>query len=258
MKKILLTLSTAVFTLSAIAQTAPDFTATDCNGTSHNLYTELSGGNVVILNWVMPCGACIAPSQTAYNAAQSFAITNPGKVKYFLLDDNGGTTCSALTSWATTNNILSPTATFDNSGNTVNEMNYGGSGMPHVMVIGPDHTILFNGLNAAANNPNAIYNAITIGLTPASIAQYQPHAFQLSAAPNPTHNTLHLQYVTKEESPIQVSILNAMGQLMMEQKANPRSGQNELPLNVSALAAGQYFIRLVQGNKVEKIPFVRN
>jgi hypothetical protein len=49
-----------------------------------------------------------------------------------------------------------------------------------------------------------------------------------------------------------------MGQLMMEQKANPRSGQNELPLNVSALAAGQYFIRLVQGNKVEKIPFVRN
>jgi hypothetical protein len=130
--------------------------------------------------------------------------------------------------------------------------------MPHVMVIGPDHTILFNGLNAAANNPNAIYNAITIGLTPASIAQYQAHAFQLSAAPNPTHNTMHLQYVTKEESPIQVSILNALGQLMMEQKANPRSGQNELPLNVSALAAGQYFIRLVQGNKVEKIPFVHN
>ena len=88
MKKILLTLSTAVFTLSAIAQTAPDFTATDCNGTSHNLYTELSGGNVVILNWVMPCGACIAPSQTAYNAAQSFAITNPGKVKYFLYVDD--------------------------------------------------------------------------------------------------------------------------------------------------------------------------
>src|SRR5207249_4420212 len=99
MKKSLLTLLSAIFIgVNVFAQTAPDFTALDCNGVSHNLYTELNSGKVIVLNWVMPCSACVGPSLTAYNVVKSYASSN---VLHYLIDDAGNTSCTSLSSWAT-------------------------------------------------------------------------------------------------------------------------------------------------------------
>ena len=106
MKKILSTLSMALMLCSTIsnAQTAADFTALDCNGVSHNLYTDLGAGKVIVVTWVMPCGSCIGGAASAYNAVQSFATSNPGKVFNYLVDD-AGSSCSSLASWAMANGI---------------------------------------------------------------------------------------------------------------------------------------------------------
>src|SRR4051812_49233225 len=104
MKKILYSILLLPVT-SLFAQTAPDFTAIDCDGTSHNLYSELNTGKVIVLNWVMPCSMCIGGSAGAYNTVQGYASSNPGVVLHYLLDDNGGTACSTLQSWAVTNSI---------------------------------------------------------------------------------------------------------------------------------------------------------
>ena len=86
-KNIFNTLILIFATVFCTAQTATDFTADDCNGTSHNLYSELDDGNVVVLCWVMPCGPWFLGAEYAQNAVQSFNISHPGKVKYYIVDD---------------------------------------------------------------------------------------------------------------------------------------------------------------------------
>jgi hypothetical protein len=61
MKTILIGLLFFCFVNSSISQTAADFTANDCNGTSHHLFAELNAGKVVVVAFVMPCTDCIGP-----------------------------------------------------------------------------------------------------------------------------------------------------------------------------------------------------
>src|ERR1043165_5686641 len=105
MKHFLFTALLLLFGLSlAVAQTtATNFTATDCNATSHTLFTELDAGKIVVLVWVMPCAACISDAKAAFDAVGSFASSNPGKVVFYLSDDIGDAGCSTLNSWASTN-----------------------------------------------------------------------------------------------------------------------------------------------------------
>ena len=136
MKKNLLLILILAFGKLEFAQTAVDFTAPDCSGTSHNLFTELNAGKIIVLVWVMPCGTCISDAKAGYDAAQSFATSNPGRVIYWLVDDIGNSTCSTVSSWANTNGIVTNNITvFSNSGNKIDEANYGGSAMPHVLVL---------------------------------------------------------------------------------------------------------------------------
>lgn len=244
MKKIILSLSLSFSAFVGMAQTAPDFTAVDCASNSHTLYTELSGGNVAVLVWIMPCGACVNGAKAAYNAVQSFASSHPGKVKYFLIDDVGDATCSSLLSWANTNTITAPTAIFSNAGTPINESNYGGSGMPHVMVVGPDYKILFNGLNGAANNLTGITNAINTGLTPASIAETQVNKMQIELSPNPANSLLELSFVTEDASDFQLSIVNTSGQVVVSKNLSASKGNHKEKLDISNLPNGNYFVNI--------------
>lgn len=242
MKKIFLSLAISITSLMSIAQTAPDFTATDCASVSRSLYNELSGGNVVVAVWIMPCGACVNGAKAAYNAVQSFASSHPGKVKYFLIDDLGDISCASLASWATTNSIPTPTAIFDNVGMPINETNYGGSGMPHVMVVGPDHTILFNGLNGAANNLSGITNAISTGLTPAGINDIQASNLKIELSPIPANSSLEITYVSENSNELHVSILNTTGQVISSKTIMVNKGNNKEILDISNLPNGNYFL----------------
>src|SRR5687768_13644455 len=82
------TLFTALFALLSFCSfgqtTATNFIANDCNGNSHNLFSELDSGNVIILVWVMPCGGCISAAQTASEIAESFSLTMPGRVRAYI------------------------------------------------------------------------------------------------------------------------------------------------------------------------------
>src|ERR1017187_11001668 len=101
MKKILYILIALMFVITiSKAQTATDFTATDCNSNSHNLFSELNAGKVIVMDWVMPCINCVAPSLSTSNVVQRYQTTYPGRVQLYLIKDIGTTTCTTLTSWA--------------------------------------------------------------------------------------------------------------------------------------------------------------
>jgi hypothetical protein len=243
MKKLISTLSMALMLCSTIsnAQTAADFTALDCNGVSHNLYTDLSAGKVIVVTWVMPCGSCISGAASAYNAVQSFATSNPGKVFNYLVDDDGNTSCSSLASWAMANGInTSNISVFGNSPVTINEANYGGSGMPHVIVIGPDKTIYLNLLNNFANNQAAITAAIAAALAPVGLDEKTKTT--VAIYPNPATTLLQIKSATDIDY---ITIKNIEGNTV-----SSMHGAAIKQVSVANLTAGNYAIQLFSKDKL--------
>ena len=168
------------FTFSK-AQTAFDFTATDCASASHTLFTELDAGITIIMVWVMPCGACVSASTSA--SAKIAALANPNVV-FYLFDDAGGS-CTSLSSWATSNGIT-PTAIFDNAGNVNAQSNYGSGGMPKTVVVGggASHMVYLaqNGSVTAAELQTAIDNSLS---AIAAVPEFNVVSADVNLFPNP-------------------------------------------------------------------------
>ena len=253
MRKHLLASILALFIGSTItAQTAMDFTANDCNGNSHNLYTELNSGKVIVLVWVMPCGSCIGPALTAYNIVQSYASSN---VVYYLIDDAANTSCTSLSSWASANGIGTNRITFSTS--SIVENNYGGIGMPHVAVVGTSsHTLYFNALNSAAGNSAAIQSAINTALTATGIEPIPDNQYELSVSPSPASEKAKVSYSMKESAEVTLQVFNEVGQTVLKNEMGKQSaGDYSSDIDLSKVAKGIYYLRLTTGNASHTVKF---
>ncbi len=264
MKKLLLPISIVLLgCITAKAQTTgTDFTASDCSSTSHTLFTELNAGKVVVLVWVMPCGACISDAKAGYDAAQSFATSNPNKVLYWLVDDAGNTTCSSLSSWASTNAIgptSSTVAFFGNSGNAISEANYGGTGMPHVVVMGgTDHHIYFNQKNGSGSG-SAITTAINqaIAATTAGVGQVSSGNGAITLFPNPAKDQISVRYQLSQTSNVSIDVFNIQGERVQATSiANQPSGEQTTDLKFNGtLPNGVYSLRVSTNTESQTIRF---
>lgn len=255
MKKYLLLLILLVSGIIVFAQSnAPNFTATDCSGKSHILYDELAAGKIVVIVWVMPCSYCISDALSAYDAVQSFASTNPNVV-YYLADDFGNASCSSLAGWASTNGIPEKNITiFQNVGTPLNENQYGGSGMPHVVVIGgADHKIYLN-IKNSSNNKAVIQNAITEALSSVtSTNELNSNISNIAITPNLIKDKLHLQYFLNKASEVKITITDMAGFEIKSIRSKRDSGNNDVDIDVN-VPDGVYLLQLKSGeqNKILK------
>lgn len=243
MRKILSSavLAMSMLTVANAQTTAPNWTANDCNSVSHTLYTELDAGKIIVFVWVMPCGSCEAPAKTAFTAVESFAASHPGKVVYYMADDYGDASCNTLNSWVTSNNIgdVSKITFFGNAGNTINMNNFGGSGMPKIVVMGgSDHKIYFNKNNAAANDATGITDAINSALTAASVSSLE-NKIGFSVAPNPGSDMITINCVTAVKK-VMVTTMN--GQVARE--IDFGNGKMNPGLDITSLPAGVYLVEV--------------
>lgn len=246
MKKIVSILALLFSASSIFAQTtATNWTATDCDGTSHTLFNELDSGKVVVFVWVMPCSSCIAPAKTAYNAVQSFATSNPGIVRYYLADDLGDATCTSLNSWVTSNSIgsVSNMKIFSNSGIPIDEADFGGTGMPHIVVIGgPSHTIHFNKKNSSSNDLSGITSAITAAIGTTGVREANAVA-RFSVAPNPAISNVVVSGPTAISV---VEILTPDGKVVS--RTTLAAPVTSAKADCSRLASGLYLVRVTDVN----------
>jgi len=248
MKKIVLVIFALTFglTISKAQTNATDFTATDCNSQSHTLFTDLNSGKIVVLVWVMPCGSCVNGAKAAYNEVQKFASSNPGKVVMYLVDDYGNTNCATLKNWATSssvgeNNIF----LFGNASTTISEENYGGSGMPHVTVIGSDKKIYFNKLNSATNDPAGINSAITSALNTASQNEILSTKYGVTISPNPATEKLNIDFTLPEKGVVTFKLVDLNGKVVYESPLqNFKPGLQTFEINCSGIAKGNYMLQM--------------
>jgi hypothetical protein len=228
------------------AQTATNWTAQDCSSANHTLFTDLDAGKVVVMVWVMPCASCVNGATAAYNAAQSFASAYPGKVVYYLADDMGDASCSTLNTWITSNSIgnLSNMTVFSNAGNVIKESDFGGTGMPHVAVIGggAQHKIYFNKMNSAANDQTGITTAIASAIAGAGVEQ-TTNAVRFSVAPNPAKESITVNSATPIEK---IMVISVTGQVVKSEYYDTR--KTTAGLTLKGFAPGIYTIRVTDIN----------
>jgi hypothetical protein len=254
MKKLTLFIALSLINISIVFAQATDFTTDDCNGVTHNLFSELDAGNVIVISWVMPCGPCETYSLPAYSAVQSFATSHPGRVHFYIADDDGTTACGTLNNFASN----MPVSTIFSSSD-VNMSDYGAYGMPKVVVLGGnDHLVYLNKNDDKINFPD-VQTAINDALSaPLAVEQSVSNEFEISSYPNPVNNVLNVSYSSIKSAIINFTIVDALGRVILTVEDNPSFsvGKSIKSINVSALDNGNYFLKISSESVVESMPFV--
>jgi hypothetical protein len=245
MKRPFLAVVLGLSTLLSSAQTATNFNVADCSGTQHDLFAELDAGNVVVLTWVMPCASCIGPALTTYNVAESFQATNPGRVHMYLCDDYANTNCTVLNSWRTSTGLANAT-TFSNT--AINMNDYGGPGMPKVVVLGGNSHSVFYNANYTVD-PTSLQQAITDALAAVNgIAETTGHDLRPAVWPNPANDRAVVQFNMPASANLAITLLGPDGRLVDQLHNGPVApGEQRLGFNTTTLPAGLYLVRIAGG-----------
>jgi thiol-disulfide isomerase/thioredoxin len=141
---------------------AMDFQQEDCEGISHQLFTELNAGKVVVLDFVMlNCAPCIVGTNALENIAGDYESSHPGRVAIYSFGFLNSYTCEQLLAWKNDNSYIHPV--FNNGEDQVDY--YGGMGMPTIVVIGTDaHRVFFKSIGYTPSIDNKIREAIDTAL----------------------------------------------------------------------------------------------
>lgn len=255
MKKALLCLLMAPCFWAFGQTTATDWTANDCSGNSHNLFTELDQGKVIVMVWAMPCGVCISPTQTAYNVAQSFS-TSGCDVEFYLIDDYGNTNCTTLSNWANTNSVGTNSIKFSNA--VIDMEAYGTAAMPKIVVVGgPTHTVYAVQNNSA--NGTALQTAINTACTDIAngVKDLSENIGTITLFPNPVLDKSTLSFSLVRDAQLSIEVYDLLGSRIKSLAAGAyTTGSHNLEWNAKDLSEGIYFIRITEGTRAKVIKFV--
>ena len=169
MKKYIRTLSFAILYILSVDSTAqlpngsiaPNFTATDINGDTYNLYELLDAGNTVILDFFATwCGPCWTYKESGIldDIWNIYGPNGTGDVYVFSLESDGSTTSADL--YGTGSNTIgdwvtgTPYPVFDNVQSIFNA--YGNTYFPTIYTVCPDHTLVESGQASFQGLVNAI------------------------------------------------------------------------------------------------------
>jgi len=255
MKKLYISILTVLCGSISYAQTtATDFTANDCNGTSHTLFSELDAGKIIVAAFVMPCGSCSAPSLAAYNAVQSFAASHPNTVYFYLVDDEANTTCSNLTSWGNTNSMPLATKFSDLA---FNMADYGTPGMPKIVVLGgANHGIVYNKNSGVSTI--GVQNAINGLLSLSTPVINEIGSLNLKVIPNPVVSDFQIDYSLEKNSDVLIELFSLAGESLLQvNEKNQSSGNHSISLaNKISLKNGMYVIKFTTDKHSQSINFI--
>ncbi|TND08425.1 MAG: hypothetical protein FD123_2221 [Bacteroidetes bacterium] len=247
MKKTLITALAGLALTSGFAQTATNFTANDCNIVSHDLFTELDAGKVVVITWVMPCAGCISAASTASNTVAGYANPN---VVFYLCDDYANSSCNTINSWAATNSITA-TATFTDA--SISMADYGTAGMPKTVVLGgTSHTVFLNTNGTVTSG--ALTTAIDNALVASGIVENNNTNLGLSIFPNPAVTSVKINYTLPASTDVTIEITDILGKKVSAASPGKQTaGKQEYEISIQSLAAGVYYIKLLAGSASETV-----
>lgn len=247
MKKILFSIGLMISAFSGTyAQISPDFTAMDCNGNSHNLYSELNAGKVIVLVWVMPCAICENATLDANFVVQGFQASNPNTVYMYLCDDLANTSCASLDTWQLNTGLVDVIQFSDTA---ISMSNYGLPGMPKIVAIGgSNHTVFYNSINTVSDT--ALQNAIHSALMASGINEPNGTVSDLTVFPNPVGNKAEIKFNLAKSSDIKIELFDLQGHLMQTVFSGELlAGENKVEIRTGNYAPGMYLVKFTEADK---------
>lgn len=229
--------------------TATDFTAPDCNGLTHNLFSELDSGKVIVIAWVMPCLTCITDPLAAFAEVQNYSSSHPDKVRFYMVDDYANTSCSTLSSWAVNYGMDNCVKFSDPS---ISMSDYGVNGMPKIVVLaGLDHKVYFN----ENSSHQGIDVAISQAVNSTEIVESTNSDFELKIYPNPSKNNLNIELNNKVYNEFKFEIINILGESISVSN-NPFIVENKVNIDISSLKNGVYILKTSSGIMEQSKTFI--
>lgn len=230
----------SLITVASAQTTALDFTADDCAGASHHLFSELDSGNAVVLDFVMMNCPDRAPATVAIAVDVISNTIDPARVKFYSIGFDDIITCPQITTWANAGGVPHPVF----AGMSDQTAYYGGMGMPTIVVIGggSTHGVYYQHLGYVAGLNGIITNAIDQALLDAiGVREFEGHT--MTFGPNPVVSTLNVngKYMSAQVTDLQGRVVTRHADLQGN------------TFDVSDLPAGQYMVELTAPDRTRTV-----
>ena len=247
MKKLLFTVFACLSMGSTNAQTvAADWTLSDCDGNSHNLFTYLNNEEVVIMAFAMGCSSCYDAGPGLIGKRNDYAVSHPGKVKAFYMDYWAGNDCAA--------DILPNVGMYDYDGimehcNAEKTYYFGASvPMPGIVIAaGSTHEIIYQSISFTEGDTLQIQQAIDSFFMFVSVKEPFVEIEEVNLYPNPANTTITIEIRDNGPGTYAISIFDVTGKLTKVCSEVLFVNGNK-QLDISSLPKGLYSMNITNGN----------
>ncbi len=220
---------------------ARNFIRNDCFGASHNLFTELDSGDVVIMEYVMTCSSCSIAQQKVDAMLQWMDKKYPNRIRFYQFAYTNSYDCGTMKEWVSANTMK--TIPFDSGASDV--AYYGGFGMPTFVIVGgSSHKILFTGIGFATSDTNDMSAALQSHFLTSDVALEQNSSTALELWPNPTHDKLQLHFGSELSSAARYCLTNTLGQVVCDWRELSSQAQSSIDLHALQLSTGNYTLHI--------------
>jgi len=268
MKKILLSIiALATLGFGAIAQTSynvgdviPNFTVTDTEGNTQDLYAITATGKYVYIDFFFDtCGPCQSVSPT-YNEFYDKYGCNSGDV-YCLTMNNGSDNDAEVIAYEQTYGGSfnhAPAVSADGGAGAVNTA-FGIGAFPTVVLIGPDNKLIEQDI-FPISSVATLEGTFPTGFSPSPMAcsfagVVTNKLEELTVYPNPSSDNVNISFSSSDATDVEVSIFNLLGEKIKTINTTSSIGSNNININVNDFTVGQYIIQIQKNNKLTTTKF---
>jgi len=244
MKKILLFLFVATFSLSSYSQTplteAVDFDVTFTDGTQFNLFDKLAEGKHVVIDWFFTtCGPCQANQPYFTEAFVNFGC-NEGDVFFLSIETTVDDATTIAYEEAFAGDFAPPAASGTEGGGEDAVAFYSIGAFPTFILIAPDGEILEQDmwpLNGTTDTFTTYFEGHGLVLDPCVVNVEEASTNQLSVYPNPASENLNID-LSAFVGNVSVEVISMTGEKVFSALSNNSLEQ----VNVSEWATGTYMV----------------
>ncbi len=250
------------------------FTSTDSDGNSFDLFDHLQSGQAIILDFMASwCGPCQSSTPELSELVENNGSGN-GNLQALAITVESGDNASVLNGLNWNGGFYEYPKFPYNAANNAQYYHYAikhnfnpsPSGIPFFIMICPDvdnpemSTIIkhnvgyggstFNSYPAALNQcPTATLDLITL---PNSISNFNLY-------PNPATNVVNVDFGIQNENNVTVSLMNTVGQTVVSKNMKAATGQQSVQFNTANLEAGIYLVKIKtqNGEQVKRVSVMK-
>lgn len=233
------------------AQTPLQINGLDCNGNSHDMFSELDAGKAVVVFFFMNnCSSCPPVAKKVQAMVNNVLVDYPDMVKGYVMPFNNTTTCTATANWVV-NNSLSFYAPYDSG--SVQVAHYGGFGMPTVVLLGgktSNQRVLFSTLSFATSDTTIMRDSILALLATTAIQDIPAAVNSVNVFPNPSVDNVNIALDLNEQSSIAIDIIDITGKKVSHIFDDTKAtGLIQQPFNTTQLSNGLYMVQFTVNGK---------